>query len=51
MSGAKERIIQLKKYLIDPDLSQQMRSAVQAELGELSRMLDNAESMLGELAR
>ena len=51
MAGAKERLIQLKKYSSDPGLSPQLRAAVESELGELSKMLDNAEKILGELAR
>ena len=51
MRGAKERIALLKKYLSDPNLSPEMRAAVQEELGELSRMLDNAERILGEFAQ
>ncbi len=51
MHGALDRIQLLKKYLSDPNLTTEMRSAVQSELGELSKMLDNAEQILGELAR
>jgi hypothetical protein len=51
MHGAFDRIQLLKKYLSDPDLPAAMRSAVQSELAELSKMLDNAEQILGELAQ
>jgi hypothetical protein len=51
MHGAFDRIALLKKYLSDPELSTELRTAVQSELGELSNMLDNAERILGESAR
>ena len=51
MHGAFNRIQLLKKYLSDPNLTAEMRSAVQSELSELSKMLDNAERILGELAQ
>lgn len=50
MSGALKRIGLLKKYLTDSSLSDELRDAVQSELGELSKLLDSAERILGELA-
>jgi hypothetical protein len=51
MRGARDRTILLRKYLSDPNLSAGMRAAVESELKELSKMLDYAEEILGELAR
>ena len=51
MAGAKDHIINLKKHLSDPNLSQADRAVIEEELRLLSRMLDQAEGILGELAR
>lgn len=50
MRGAFDRIRLLKKYLSDYNISSELRSAVQSELSVISRMLDNAEKILGERA-
>lgn len=50
MSGLRDRIILLKKFLSDPNICPEMRAAVESELAEPSQMLDGAEKILGELA-
>jgi len=50
MHGLWERIPLLKKYLSDPNLTAAQRAAIQNELSQASRMLDNAERILGEAA-
>ena len=51
MQGAKRHINNLKKHLSDPKLSSADRAIIEGELGELSKILDGAEGILGELAK
>lgn len=48
MQGAKEHVKRLLKFLSDPDLTPEQRAIIQAELSELSKMLDQARRILGE---
>lgn len=50
MQGAYDSIPILKKYLGDPCLTRAQRDAVELELGELSRLVDQAEDILREPA-
>ncbi|QDU60465.1 hypothetical protein Pan216_13060 [Planctomycetes bacterium Pan216] len=51
MASAKRHIVNIKKHLSDRNLSKANRAIIEGELGELSNLLDNAENILGELAR
>jgi hypothetical protein len=51
MQGAYDRILLLKKYVGNPQLSAAERAVIEDELGELSKMLDTAENILGEHVR
>ena len=51
MHGAKNQILTIKKHLNDPNLSDVERAIIEREFGELSRMIDNAEEIPGEIAK
>jgi hypothetical protein len=48
MVGARDRILHLKQLLAESTLDPSVRSQAESELGELSRLLDNARQILGE---